>query len=544
MSEGKGKSFIKGAAILSIAGLIAKIMGFGYRIILARLLKADGIALYALAYPIYTTLLVVSRSGIPVSLAKLVSDRIAKNERKNAFKIFQVGRKLSVVVGLFFSILMALLAKPLVGFLGWNPDAFYPVIALSPAIFTVSIMAAYRGFFQGLQDMKPTAYSQIIEQFIRMITMIFLVYYLTINDFGKGLAAAGATFGAVTGSIAGLFTLLFIYYRKRKDIWKYVQVGSVVNINGWEITKDIANVGIPVTFAALVQPLMNLVDAAIVPNRLQVAGFTIEQADLFYGQLQGFAMVLVNFPTIITISLAASLVPSISEAFALGKHDLVRRRTQTALRFGILLGLPSSLGLYLLASPLTTVIFDSVGAAIPLRIVSWGVIFIALQQITSAILHGSGKNRIPAWNLLVGAIINGILNFFLTAQSSIGIRGAAFGTVTGFAVAAFLNIFFVYRYTHFKIRFIELLLKPIVAVSIMGIVVHQGFLFLNRYLSNLTNYHLHISTFSIVFLATVIYFILLLLLNEIRYNDIVLLPAGKKIANMLKRIGLVRDNNG
>ena len=541
MGEEKGKSFIKGAAILSIAGLIAKFMGFGYRIILARILKADGIALYALAYPIYTTLLVVSRSGIPVSLAKLISDRIAKDERMNAFKIFQVGRKLSIFVGLFFSILMALLAKPLVGFLGWNKDAFYPVIALSPAIFIVSIMATYRGFFQGLQNMKPTAYSQIIEQFIRMITMIFLVYYLTINDFGKGLAAAGATFGAVTGSIAGLFTLLFIYYRQRKDIWKYVQLGSVVNIDSWKISKDIAHIGIPVTFAALVLPLMNLVDAAIVPNRLQAAGFTIEQADLFYGQLQGFAMVLVNFPTIITISLAASLVPSISEAFALERYDLIKRRTQTALRLAVLLGLPSSIGLYLLAEPLTTVIFDSVGAAVPLRIVSWGVFFISLQQISSAILNGSGKTRVPAWNLLIGAITNGLINFYLTAQPTIGINGAAFGTVTGFPVAAILNIIFVRKYTHLKFRFSEILFKPLLAVSIMGIVVFQGFRILNRYLIGITDYHLQIATFSIVFLAVLIYFVLLLLLNEIRYSDIILLPAGKKIANVLKRIGLVRD---
>ncbi|MFP4016568.1 MAG: polysaccharide biosynthesis C-terminal domain-containing protein [Halanaerobiales bacterium] len=541
MSENKGNSFIKGAAILTIAGLIAKVMGFVYRIIIARILDADGIALYSLAYPVYTTLLVVSRSGIPVSLAKLISDRIARDERKNAFKIFRVGRKLSVIVGLFFSILMAVLARPIVNFLGWNKDAFYPVIAISPAIFIVSIMATYRGFFQGLQDMKPTAYSQIIEQFVRMLTMIGLVYYLTLYDYGKGLAAAGATFGAVTGSIAGLLTLLFIYYKKRKEIWGFVRTGVVENINSWKVSKEIAQIGIPVTIAALVQPLMNLVDATIVPNRLQAAGFSIEQADVFFGQLQGFAMVLVNFPTIITISLAASLVPSISEAFALKKDELIRRRTQTALRLAILLGLPASIGLYLLAEPLTTVIFDSAGAAIPLRIVSWGVFFIALQQISSAVLHGSGRNRIPAWNLLVGAITNGILNYFLTAQPDIGIRGASFGTVTGFAVAAILNLVFVHRFTHFKFKFVDLLLKPLIAVSIMGVIVHQGFILLNRYLSFITEYHYQMATFSIVLIATITYFMLLLLLNEIKYSDIILLPAGDKLARVLKRIGLVRD---
>ncbi|MFP4662350.1 MAG: polysaccharide biosynthesis C-terminal domain-containing protein [Halanaerobiales bacterium] len=537
----KGNSFIKGAAILTIAGLIAKVMGFVYRIIIARILDADGLALYHYAYPIYTTLLVISRSGIPVSLAKLISDRIAREQRKSAFMIFRTGRKLSVIVGLFFSILMAVLAKPLVNFLGWTADAFYPVIAISPAIFIVSIMATYRGFFQGLQNMKPTAYSQIIEQFVRMLTMISLVYFLTANGYGKGLAAAGATFGAVTGSIAGLFTLLFIYYRKRKEIWGFVQKGVIENINSWEVSKEIAHIGIPVTVAALVQPLMDLVDATIVPGRLQTAGFSAQQANVFFGQLQGMAKVLVNFPTIITISLAVSLVPSISEAFALKRDDLIRRRTQTALRLAILLGLPASIGLYLLAEPLTTVVFDSTGASVSLRIVCWGVFFIALQQTSSAILHGSGKNRVPAWNLLIGAITNGIINYFLTVQPEIGIRGAAFGTVTGFAVAAILNLIFVHRYTHFKFKFNELLLKPLIAVSIMGIIVHQGFGLLNRYLALITGYNLQVATFSIVFIATITYFMLLLLLNEIKYTDIILLPAGEKIAIMLKRIRLVRD---
>ncbi|HKL12804.1 MAG TPA: oligosaccharide flippase family protein, partial [Halanaerobiales bacterium] len=202
----KSSSFLKGAFILSLAGILSKIMGFGYRIILSRILGDEGIGLYQMAYPIYATLLVVSRSGIPIALAKLISDRVAKDQRKAAFKIFIVGRKLSIVVGLFFSILMAILAKPLVNILNWDPRAFYAVLALSPAIFFVSIMATYRGFFQGLQNMVPTAYSQVLEQLVRMITMIGLVYYLI--RYGLGYAAAGATFGAVTGAIAGLILVV------------------------------------------------------------------------------------------------------------------------------------------------------------------------------------------------------------------------------------------------------------------------------------------------------------------------------------------------
>ncbi len=538
MSE-KSSSFLKGAFILSLAGIIAKIMGFGYRIILSRILGDEGIGLYQMAYPIYTTLLVVSRSGIPIALAKLISDRIARDQRKAAFKIFIVGRKLSIFVGLFFSILMAVMAKPLVNILNWDPRAFYAVIALSPAIFFVSIMATYRGFFQGLQNMVPTAYSQVLEQLVRMITMIGLVYYLI--RYGLGYAAGGATFGAVTGSIAGLLLLLKIYSNKKTEIFTFIKSGSIETIKTFKIVKDIAYLGIPITLGALVQPLMNLVDAAIVPNRLQIAGFSIEAASQLYGRLAGMAMVLVNFPTIITVALAASLVPAISEAFAQDKNQLIKRRTETALRLTILIGLPSAAGLFILAEPLTSVIFNNAQAAVPLRIVAWGVFFIAIQQSTSGIIQGIGKTKIPARNLFIGAIVNAFINYYLTALPAFGIKGASIGTVTGFAVAAILNLISLKYYTDFRIKVKQFIIKPIITVSLMITFTHFGFNIINNYLTNLglsTAYAL--STFAIVFLAVIVYLVLLILFKEIKYNDFKMIPyVGEKTANFLRKYNLL-----
>lgn len=539
MTESKGKSFLKGAAILTAAGMVAKVMGFVYRIVLTRLIGAEGMGLYQMAYPIYTTLLVVSRSGIPVSLAKLISEKVALDERRNAFKVFKVGRRLSIIVGLFFSILMALLARPLINILKWDPRAYYAVLALVPAIFFVSIMATYRGFFQGLQNMIPTAYSQVIEQLVRMITMIGLVYYLVPK--GLGIAAAGATFGAVTGSIAGLFVLIYIYYKKRKQIWKYVQTGTINNINNLQISKEIFTLGIPITLGALVQPLMNLVDTVIVPQRLQAAGFLVAESTELFGSLAGVAMVLVNFPTIITVSLAASLVPAISEAFTLNKEKLIISRTQTGLRLAVLMGLPASVGLFVLARPLTTVIFDVPFAAVPLRIVAWGVFFIALQQTSSAILQGIGHTGIPARNLLVGAVVNGIINYTLTARPEIGIKGAALGTVTGFAVAALLNLYYVKKFIHFKFNLKVFVIKPIIAVIIMGLIVHEGFIGLNNLFGFVTIYSYQLATFLIVGLATVIYGIILLVMKEVGYSDLIMIPGiGPKLADKLKKIGLLR----
>lgn len=542
MTGGKRRSFIEGAAILTAAGMLAKAMGFVYRIFLTRIIGREGIGLYQVAYPIYTTLLVVSRSGIPIALAKLISDKISRGERKEAFQIFNVSRKLSFSVGLFFSILMILLAKPLTIIFKWGPDAFYPVAAIAPAIFFVSIMATYRGFFQGLQDMVPTAISQIVEQFVRMLTMISLAYILVRHSLS--LAAAGATFGAVTGAIAGLFVLIFIYYKRRKKIWSFVREDPEAypdKSRTREIIRDIASLAIPITIGALVQPLMNLVDTIIVPMRLLAGNITAEPMALF-GELTGVAMTLVNFPTIITASLATSLVPSIAEAYALQEATQIKRRTQTGLRLTILISLPAAVGLYVLAEPLTTIIFAVPTAARILRITAWSVVFIGLQETSSAILNGMGRTRIPARNLFVGALVNAFFNYTLTANPRFGIRGAAFGTVFGFAVAALLNLIYVKRYTEFKIDIRALVFKPAIAVTIMGIAVKQAFAILNTLFSLFTAYHYVIATFLAVLVGIVAYVLLLFITREIKYNDLLMIPGvGEKIARILKKIGLVRE---
>jgi len=543
MSDNKERgSFIKGAAILTAAGLAARVMGFGYRVILTRIIGAEGMGLYQMAYPIYTVLLVVSRSGIPVALAKLIADKIAADKKKEAYKIFKVARKMSFLVGLIVSIIMALAAKPLISFLSLDPRSYYAVLAISPAIFVVSIMASYRGFFQGLQDMVPTAKSQILEQFIRMFTMVGLVVFLV--PYGLEYAAAGASFGAVSGALGGLLILLYIYAKRKEKIFSFLDGGyDSIELSTKSVVRRIVSLGVPITLGALVMPLMSLVDLVFVPNRLQAAGYMVREATALYGMFSAVAMPLVNFPTIITVSLSASLVPAIAEAFTLGKEKLINYRTQTALRLTVLISLPAAAGLFLLAEPLTEIIFAEPGAAVPLRFVAWGVFFIALQQTSTGILNGIGKTSIPARNLMVGAVFNGFINYTLTAVPAIGIRGAALGTTIGFAIAAFLNLYYVKKESGFIINVKTMILKPFASVFLMGVFVKTFYNLLKNLLEvNNLAYAYQITTFTTVAAAALFYFIVLLLLQEIKYQDLSVIPVfGEKLANLLKKWGFLKD---
>lgn len=539
MSGQAQTNFVKGAAILTAAGIISRSLGLFYRIVITRLIGAEGVGLYQMAYPIYTTLLVVSVSGIPVALARLVSENIALGRWNNALRIFRVARGLSLVVGGLISALLFFLAKPLITFLGLDPRSYYTVVAISPAILIVSLMASYRGFFQGMQNMVPTAYSQIVEQVVRMMTMIGLAYLLL--PYGLEIAAAGATFSAVTGSLVGLSLLLVVFFKQKPQI----SLNSTDEVNSPErvlkVIHQIASYVIPVTIGALVLPLMSLVDLIFVPQRLQTIGFSVEQATILYGELTGVALVLVHFPGIITSSLQISLIPAISTAYTLKLTDTIEKRTSLALRYAVIIGLPAAAGLFILAEPLCKVIFDVPTAAIPLRFVAWGVFFIALQQISSGILQGIGQVKLPARNLLIGASVNAIINYTLTAIPFFGIRGAALGTVLGFLTAASFNLISLQKRIRFSVNWSDSFFKPVIASGIMMAGAHFGyqgmFSLAKRILPWATE--LIALVFAVCFGAS-IFFLVMIVIGGITESDLSLLPGIKCLIKPLQRLKLLK----
>ncbi|MFN2340160.1 MAG: oligosaccharide flippase family protein [Halanaerobium sp.] len=531
------RKFLKGAITLGAAGIISKFLGFAYRIALPRMIGSEGVGIYQLAYPIYTILLVVSTSGMPIALARIISEQNTKNNYKNSYKIFKTALSLNFFVGLILTISMVLISKPVINLFNWDQRVLYSVLTLSPAVFLVSLISVYRGFFQGLQNMKPTAYSQIFEQLIRIISMFFVVSLFL--PYGIKFSAAAATAGAVFGALAALLLLIYLYYKQKTKIWQQIELSSIKNYDFKNNSKKILSLALPVTIGALITPLMGFIDAAIVPARLAAGGFNNPLA--LYGNLSGMAMVLVHFPTVITLALATSLVPAISEAFALNNQELVSSRAETAVRITILISLPSAVGLFLLARSLSAVIFATPAAAVPLYFVAWGVIFIALKQVSSAMLQGIGRVKIPARNLLIGSLFNAVINYFLTAHPAFGIKGAALGTVSGFFIAALLNLLYVKKWTDFDFSFSKFFLKPVIAVLIMGLTVKSSQHFVLKITTDYTLFSQHLlSIFAAIIAAVIVYFLALIFLKEIEYCDLILIPVfGKKIARLLIKYKLL-----
>jgi len=399
----KSQSFLQGAFILAVAGVLSRLLGALYRFILPYFLDDAGLGLFQMAYPIYSTLLSLSAFGIPVAISKLVSEKLALGRGRGAMRVFRIALIMLAAAGLSFSLFLLAIAPTFARQVLKEERAIANIMAIAPAIFFVSVMAAFRGLFQGFQQMTYYGVSQVVEQVVRVSTILLAAILLA--SYGTTWQAAGANFGAVTGGIAGLGYLFFVYVSKRGEIERRFLSGPQSPHDGEESTPDIIyrilQLAIPISLAGVIFPIVSFIDSIVVPSRLHVAGFGSE-ATAMYGILTAKAMPFINAPTVITGALAVSLVPAISEALATKNMAQVRSRAKAGVRVTFLLNIPAAVGLFLLARQVPDMLWDSPEVGGPLSILAAGMFFLTVQQASSGIMQGMGRPDIPVRNLILG----------------------------------------------------------------------------------------------------------------------------------------------
>lgn len=532
------ENFLKGAAILGIAGIVVKVLGAIYRIPLVNIISSDGMGYYQTSYPLYTLLLTISTAGFPTAVAKLVSEKRALGNYRGAYRIFKISFFGMALIGIITSTFVYFNAQTIVTLIG-NKNAYYSLIALTPALLFVPVMSSFRGYFQGSQSMGPTALSQVIEQLFRVAVGLFLAYYLL--DIGLPQAAGGAAFGASAGAVAGTIGIIIIFLLYRKRIKAEVEKSAKYNLESVSVVlKKLLSIAIPITIGAAIVPIMNNIDVLIVLRRLRTIGFTEAQANDLFGQLGGMAQTLINFPQVFSMALAMSLVPAISHAFTRKDYDGIRRITKSGVRVTLLIGLPSALGLFILSTPIMKLLYYSedietlVSTGSILQILAFSVIFLTLVQSLTAVLQGVGKIMIPVRNLAIGAIVKIIVTFTLVGMIDINIRGAAIGTVCAYMTASILNFIAVKRYTKTNFNFVNVLLKPLVSAILMTVTVWYSYSFIYPILGG------KLATVIAIFVGASVYGLALLLSGSITSRDFELLPGGEKLEKLLKSMKLLR----
>ncbi|HBI55972.1 MAG TPA: polysaccharide biosynthesis protein, partial [Firmicutes bacterium] len=314
-----------------------------------------------------------------------------------------------------------------------------------------------------------------------------------------------------------------------------------------KVIKDIFALALPITIGSIVVPVVNMVDATLILPRLQAGGFSEDAALALQGIFSGAAMSLVNVPTIFTLALGTSLLPAIANAYAQKQNNLIKRLSSLSIRVGQIIGLPSAIGLFVLAEPISIFLYDNLAVARPLSVVAFATIFIILNQTTSPVLQGIGKTYLPVTHMFFGLLAKVIINYFLTPIPAINILGPAIGTIVAFALASFLNLRSIKKLVGGGISITESFIKPSLNAVLMGLSVYFLYPLFNKLASALLGAQLsetYIVAAAVIVsigVGIVVYGIATLLTGTISRSELELIPKiGPKLANIFTRLGLLR----
>ena len=469
----KKQSLIKGSLILGIAGMLTRFLGIFFRWPLFMLIGDEGVGYYQMVYPLYMFFIAMA-SGIPIAMSKMISESNAINDIKTSFQVVKESAILTIFIGTGTSLILFLFSKQIINFLNWDYKAYYSLIGISFAPMIISFVTVLRGFFQGFQNMTPSAISQILEQIGRVVFGVGLAYILLQKgiEFSAGAASFGATAG---GILAGLF--LYFQYRKTKKSFKIIKVKSNPDI----LTK-ILKISIPISLGATVGTIMSLIDSILVPQKLLQAGFNKTQSTILYAQLTGKASVIVNIPLTLSIALCTSLIPIIAESYVLKRREEIKSKVNLSIKMSAVIAIPCMFGLFFMAEPIMRFILPgrSEGGNI-LKYLSLSIPFIIITQTTTSILQSVGSYIIPIINLLIGCIFKIILTIVLVPISYINIYGAVIASVSAYVIVAILNVIAMKKKLGLKLNPYENFVKPSYAsiFMIIGVLLSYSYLFKN-----------------------------------------------------------------
>ena len=463
----KQKSFFKGALILTLAGVLGKMLGALYRIPFNRIVGEEGAALYGLSYSLYSILFALSTAGIPLAVSKMVAVYEERRESGESLRLiraaFMLLASIGVLVGLFVFFRADWIAQTLFN----EPKAALSLKALSPAMLFSCLMAVLRGYFQGHQRMVPTAVSQILEQFFRVGTIFIAIFLLASKPLE--MIVAGASFGSAVGGMVSFAFLacFFLLYCKKEH--PHNEGSQIKQESTAAMMKQLVFYAVPISIGALVLPIMQFIDSSMDIACLEASGMGHQEALIQYGYLASYAMPIINLPFIITTAVSASLVPTVANLMEQKDVAGVNHNIRTSLLLTILLMMPAAAGLATLGTPISDLLYDKAAAGPALSYVAFTVLAVGIYQVSSGALQGLGHVMVPMSSLIMGAVIKGILNYVLLTMPGADIRNAALATVIGFSFAALHNLFQLGRIVGkqwFNAK--QMVLKPVLATAAMA----------------------------------------------------------------------------
>lgn len=527
----KKQSFMNGVFIIMFSQVLIKIFGFIYRVIITNFpqFADEGNSYYGSGFQVYTLLLAIATTGIPNTISKLVSEKMAIGDKRGAHKIFRTAMCLFSLIAIVFALGLFFGADFIAVNILKNPGVKYTLMSLSPAIIFVAMSAVLRGYFVGMQNMMEYSKAQVLEQIVNSVFSIIFVVMLLGSTPEK--MAAGSTLATTVAASSAFLYLLIYYNRNKKDIWNEVKKSEKFAMDSTKkIAKKLISYAIPISLGSVVVALSGVIDLVTVMDGLQKFGYDLITANEKFGILLGKVDILNAVPLSINVAFSVALVPFISAAIAKGQKEEAISKINYSLKVSSLIALPCTVGLFLLAEPIFMLLFPNApeGAHL-LQIQCWMIIFSVIAQTLYGALQGFGKIYIPGICLAIGAVVKYILNVIF-----VPIYGEVVPAVTTVIynfIACSLSFICLFNYLKQKPNMKELFLKPLMATISMGFVT----ILVNKLLVyiNVTN---NISTILTIVAAVAAYIIFVVIFRVLKYEEIQQLPYGNQICKVLRKM--------
>ena len=578
MSAKQKQSFLHGALILMSATVIVKIIGYFFKVPLKGIIGVSGFGYFNAAYGLFNTLYALSVAGMPVAVARMVAQNMQQGRYRDVRKIKRLSTISFLCSGLLGTVLMLLGAGPYVR-MAQNPNAFWAVFIMAPAIFFVCVSSSWRGYYEGLRNMYPTALSQVAEALVKLalglsfssaaVRMGLEEYQAKGTVFGAAVStpeqaqlavlpygAAGAILGIVVSTAVGSLFLWAYSKRKGDGISRQMLDSAVPAQKSGRILKQLWSIAIPICLGALALNITTLIDVSSLTNRLSAA---LENGgDLLLSMYEGIlpastpkeeipnylfgaynmSVTLFHLIPALTTTFGVSALPSVTTAWAARNQTLLRRNIESVWRVTSLIAFPAGFGICALAEPILTLVYKEDPASIPiaapiLRVLGIAAVFVALSSPTNSMLQAVGKVNVPVKLMLLGGFLKLAVNFVLVPVPSVNIQGAPYGTLLCYGLIVCISIPVLCRSAGITIRFQDVFLKPLFSGILCGVTAWTSYGLFSRLVGNT------IATGLSILLAGIVYVVVLLSVRGVAKYDVLMLPKGEKIAKLLEKYRLI-----
>lgn len=559
-SQSKKNHFLVQGSILAVASILVRIIGLLYRIPMVRIIGKEGMGLYTNAFEVYNIALILSSYSIPLAVSKLVAVRRIKKEHRNSYRVFLSAMLFAVVVGLIATLVVFFGANLLAKLLFDSPDTTLPLQILAPTILVFSVMGVLRGFYQGKSTMIPTAVSQVLEQIVNAIVSVAASWLLIKNNSAapnmSAYGAAGGTLGTFIGACIALLFLLFIFVIYKPVLNKQMRHDTTEHRESYpELFKLLALTIAPIILSQTVYQISGLIDSSLFGHIMKgkvIAPFDmpvllkegaaagqlyIEKfRNTLIGIYSGEYRLLTNVPVAIATAIGAAIVTTVSSDMARGLTESIRHKVHAAVKFNMVIAIPAAAGMGVLASPFMTLIFgDNFKLTANLMMLgSISIVFYAYSTVTTAILQGINRMRIPVIHSAISLGMHVIIVFVLLYFTPLSTYALVIGNVTFPMVVSILNWIAIARYLTYHQEVIKTFVIPTVSAGLMAVITFFAYKGLMIWIGNML-----LATIISFLFALLVYFSLVIFMKGISEEELAFVPKSQAMIRILKKLHLL-----